>query len=249
LKTAEKKRKTRIDALILERGLAESMQRAQALLMAGVVSVAGVKVDKPGKEVDSDSEIEIREGLPFVGRGGLKLEGMLEETGFDPAGLNVIDIGSSTGGFTDCLLKRGAARVWAVDVGKGILDYRLRNDERVVVLEERNIRHLDPAEIGAPLDMAVIDVSFISLEKVLPKTRELLKEGGVVFALIKPQFEVGKGQVGKGGIVRDPEKHREVVERIRDFAASIGFTPVATGESPIKGTKGNREFWIFMTLP
>lgn len=248
MKTTEKKRKTRIDTLIFERGLAESRQRAQALIMAGVVSIAGVRVDKPGKEVPSDSEIDVRESLPFVGRGGLKLEGMLDATGFDPSGLTAVDIGSSTGGFTDCLLKRGAARVWAIDVGKGILDYRLRSDARVVVLEERNIRHLDPAEIGAPVDMAVIDVSFISLEKVLPKARELLKEGGAVFALIKPQFEVGKGQVGKGGIVRDPEKHAEVVERIRDFAVSIGFTPVATGQSPIKGTKGNREFWIYLTL-
>lgn len=248
MKTAEKKRKTRIDMLLFERGLAESRQRAQSLIMAGLVTVGGVLVDKSGKEVPTDAEIFVKEALPFVGRGGLKLAGMLDETGFDPSGLTAVDIGSSTGGFTDCLLKRGTTRVWAVDVGKSILDYRLRTDERVVVLEERNIRHLDPSEIGVPVDMAVIDVSFISLEKVLPKAKELLKEGGVVFALIKPQFEVGKGQVGKGGIVRDPEKHREVVEKIRDFALSLGFTPMATGESPITGAKGNREFWIFLKL-
>lgn len=248
MKTAEKKRKKRIDTLLFERGLAESRQKAQALVMAGAISIAGERVDKPGKEVPTDAEIEVRQALPYVGRGGLKLAGMLDQTGFDPAGLTAVDIGSSTGGFTDCLLQRGAAKVWAVDVGKGILDYRLRNDERVVVLEERNIRHLDASEIGRPVDMAVIDVSFISLEKVLPKAKELLKKGGAVFALIKPQFEVGKGQVGKGGIVRDPAKHAEVVEKIRGFAASIGFTPVATGISPIKGGKGNVEFWIFLTL-
>ncbi|MDP2688915.1 MAG: TlyA family RNA methyltransferase, partial [Deltaproteobacteria bacterium] len=194
------------------------------------------------------SGIVLKESLPFVSRGGVKLAGMLDAAGFDVAGLTAIDIGSSTGGFTDCLLKRGASKVYAVDVGKGILDMRLRNDPRVTVLEERNIRYLDPAETGGPVDLAVIDVSFISLEKVLPRAKELLKEGGAIFALIKPQFEVGKGQVGKGGIVKDPDKHREVVERIKEFSTNLGFKPVATGESPIKGAKGNREFWIFLRL-
>ncbi|MFQ5737032.1 MAG: TlyA family RNA methyltransferase [Thermodesulfobacteriota bacterium] len=244
----KKERKVRIDALLAERGLAESRQRAQALIMAGKVMVDGAVVDKPGHQVPAGCDIVVKEPLPFVSRGGVKLEGMLDATGFDVKGLRAVDIGSSTGGFTDCLLKRGAAGVCAVDVGKGILDYRLRNDPRVSVLEGRNIRYLDPAETGGPADLVVIDVSFISLEKVLPRAKALLKEGGAVFALIKPQFEVGKGQVGKGGIVRDPAKHREVVERITEFSASLGFTPAATGESPIKGTKGNREFWIFLRL-
>ncbi len=242
----EKRRKSRIDALVLELGLAGSRQKAQALVMAGMVVVDGAVVDKPGRVVYSDSEVVVKQALPFVSRGGVKLEAMLDATGFDVAGLVAVDIGSSTGGFTDCLLKRGAAKVYAVDVGKGILDFKLRNDSRVVVLEGTNIRYLDPAAIGEKADVAVIDVSFISLEKVLPKARELVKEGGAVFALIKPQFEVGKGEVGKGGIVRDAEKHREVVERIREFSASIGFTPQTTGESPIKGAKGNSEFWIFL---
>lgn len=243
-----KQRKARIDTLIVERGMAPSRQKAQALIMAGMVLVGGVVVDKPGQNVPEDGEIVLKETLPFVSRGGVKLEGMLDAAGFDVSGLVAVDIGSSTGGFTDCLLKRGARKVYAVDVGKGLLDFHLRGDPRVVVLEERNIRYLDPAEIGEPIDLAVIDVSFISLEKVLPKARELLGKGGAVFALIKPQFEVGKGQVGKGGIVKDPEKHREVVERIKGFSEGIGFIVSATGESPIKGAKGNREFWIFLRL-
>lgn len=212
--------------------------------MAGKVLIGQELIDKPGKEVAQDSEITVKEPLPFVGRGGVKLAGFLDETGVDVAGLVAMDVGASTGGFTDCLLKRGALRVYAVDVGKGLIDASLRSDPRVVVLEERNIRYMEPPEIGEPVDLAVIDVSFISLEKVLPKVREFVKDGGLVMALIKPQFEVGKGQVGKGGIVRDPALHRAVVERIAGFSAEHGYEVRATGTSPILGAKGNTEFWI-----
>lgn len=212
--------------------------------MAGKVMIGSVVFDKPGKEVDAEAELTLKESLPFVGRGGVKLAGFLDETGIDVTGLVAMDVGASTGGFTDCLLKRGASRVFAIDVGKGLIDVSLRNDPRVVVLEEKNIRYMEPAEIGEQVDLAVIDVSFISLEKVLPAVKGFVKHGGLVLALIKPQFEVGKGQVGKGGIVRDPEKHKEVVERIEQFSVEIGFTVLHKGTSPILGAKGNREFWI-----
>lgn len=244
----KKPRKVRIDTLVLEKGLAPSRAKAQALIMTGNVLVKGQVIDKAGREVDPESEITIKETLPFVSRGGLKLSGFLDEEKIDVRGLTAIDIGSSTGGFTDCLLQRGAKKVYAVDVGKGILDVSLRQDPRVVVLEERNIRHMDPAELGEKADLAVIDVSFISLEKVLPKAKEFLKDGATVLALIKPQFEVGKGQVGKGGIVKDPEKHRAVVERIKEFSVETGYRVAGVGVSPITGAKGNREFWIHLVL-
>lgn len=212
--------------------------------MAGKVMSGSEVLDKPGREVDPGADITVKEPLPFVGRGGVKLAGFLDETGIDAAGLVAMDVGASTGGFTDCLLKRGALRVYAVDVGKGLIDVSLRNDPRVVVLEEKNIRYMEPSEIGEEVDLVVIDVSFISLEKVLPKVREFAKDGGLVLALIKPQFEVGKGQVGKGGIVRDPQQHKAVVERIGAFSVELGYTVRSTGTSPILGAKGNREFWI-----
>ncbi|CAG1066810.1 16S/23S rRNA (cytidine-2'-O)-methyltransferase TlyA [uncultured bacterium] len=228
----------------MEKGLAPTRQKAQALIMAGKVMSGSEVLDKPGREVDPEAEITVKEPLPFVGRGGVKLAGFLDETGIDAAGLVAMDVGASTGGFTDCLLKRGALRVYAVDVGKGLIDVSLRNDPRVVVLEEKNIRYMEPAEIGEAVDLVVIDVSFISLEKVLPKVREFVKDGGLVLALIKPQFEVGKGQVGKGGIVRDPQQHKAVVERIGAFSEELGYAVRSTGTSPILGAKGNREFWI-----
>lgn len=244
----KKPRKVRIDALVVEKGLAPSRAKAQALIMTGNLLVNGQVVDKAGKEVDPESEITVKETMPFVSRGGVKIAGFLDSEKIDVEGLTAIDIGSSTGGFTDCLLKRGAKKVYAVDVGKGILDVSLRNDPRVVVLEERNIRHMDPSEVGEKVDLAVIDLSFISLEKVLDKVREFMKDGATVLALIKPQFEVGKGQVGKGGIVKDPEKHRAVVERIKEFSVSAGYRVESVGESPITGAKGNREFWIRLTV-
>lgn len=216
--------------------------------MAGKVLVNGEVVDKAGKEVKLESVITLKEEIPFVSRGGIKLSGFIGQIGLSVEGFTALDVGASTGGFTDCLLKRGAKRVYAVDVGKGIIDLSLRNDPRVVLLEERNIRHMERQEIPEPVDLAVIDVSFISLEKVLPKVKEFLKENGAVLALVKPQFEVGKGQVGKGGIVKDPEQHRAVVERIASFSEGLGFRVLGKGESPITGAKGNREFWIYLRV-
>lgn len=241
-----KQKKVRIDVLLTDRGLAASRQKAQALLMAGKVLVDNEVVDKPGREVNPESTITLKEEIPFVGRGGFKLAGALDEFKIDPAGMTAIDIGASTGGFTDCLLQRGAKKVYAVDVGKGLIDVKLRNDPRVVVLEERNIRFLPPEDIPERADIIVIDVSFISLEKVLPKAKELLKEGGLLLALIKPQFEVGKGQVGKGGIVKDPLKHVEVIDRIKAFSEELGFKVLGVTESSITGTKGNKEFLIHL---
>jgi len=238
----------RLDALLVDMGLAETMTKAHALIMAGHALVDGVVVDKPGNTVKDGCVVELKEVMPYVGRGGVKLAGALDEFNIAVKGLVAMDVGSSTGGFTDCLLKRGAQFVYAVDVGKGLLDYTLRNDARVRVLEERNIRGLDLSEVGRKVDIAVIDVSFISLEKVLSKVREFVKDGGAVVALIKPQFEVGKGEVGKGGIVKDPERHRAVVERITDYSASAGFKPVSTCSSPITGAKGNKEFWIYLKV-
>jgi 23S rRNA (cytidine1920-2'-O)/16S rRNA (cytidine1409-2'-O)-methyltransferase len=231
-------------------GLTGSRQRAQALIMAGKVTVDGRVIDKAGTEVDPTLEVKLKEDLPYVGRGGLKLEGALTGFKIDVKGLTAMDVGSSTGGFTDCLLQRGVKKVHAIDVGKGIIDVKLRNDDRVHLMEGCNIRHLTPKDLGEDLgekvDIAVIDVSFISLKKVLPKVKEFLKEGGRLLALVKPQFEVGKGRVGKGGVVKDPALHKAVLEDISDFAVSEGFTLVGTMESPIKGAKkGNKEFWLY----
>ncbi|MBI1911947.1 MAG: TlyA family RNA methyltransferase [Deltaproteobacteria bacterium] len=239
--------KVRIDTLLFEKGLVGSRQKAQALIMAGKVLVNGEMVDKAGKEVNPESLITLKEEVPFVSRGGIKLTGALDKFNVVADGLVIMDVGSSTGGFTDCLLKRGAKKIFAIDVGKGILDISLRNDPRVCVLEEKNIRYMDFNEVGERVDMAVIDVSFISLEKVLPKVKEFLKEGGLVLALIKPQFEVGKGQVGKGGIVKDPEKHKAVIDRITEFAEGEGYKAIGHTESPITGAKGNKEFWILLS--
>jgi 23S rRNA (cytidine1920-2'-O)/16S rRNA (cytidine1409-2'-O)-methyltransferase len=243
----KKQQKVRIDKLLTKRGVVESRQKAQALIMAGKVLVGGGVVEKAGTEVDRESLITIKEDLPYVSRGGLKLEGALDSFKISVRGLTVLDVGASTGGFTDCLLTGGAKGVIAVDVGRGLLDWALRKDERVRVFEGRNIRYLDQAEVGEKVDMAVIDVSFISLTKVLPKVKEFLKKKGKVLALIKPQFEVGKGEVGKGGIVKDPEKHRRVVEGLETFSKDLGLSPLGVSESPIKGAKGNIEFWLYLT--
>jgi len=238
----------RIDKLLVERGLIESRERGRALIMAGKVIVDGAKVDKPGTNVPVDAEIILKESPPYVSRGGLKLAGALRHFGINTTGRVVIDVGSSTGGFTDCLLQGGAAKVYAVDVGRGLLDWKLRNDPRVVLLEGKNARYLEPREVGGGANMAVIDVSFISLEKVLPAIAACLTEGGPLLALIKPQFEVGKGEVGKGGIVREAEKHTMVMDRIGAFAEKHGMVVEGFCESPIKGGKGNREFWISLTV-
>lgn len=240
------KKKVRIDILLVERGFADSRTRAQALLMAGKVFVDGRRVDKAGTVVPPYCSISVTEDLPYVGRGGIKLEGALDAFNIGVGGAVVADVGSSTGGFTDCLLKRSAGHVYAIDVGKGLIDMKLREDDRVTVMEGRNVRHMTPDDLPERVDIAVIDVSFISLEKVLPAVKGFLKPGAFILALVKPQFEVGRKEVGKGGIVRDPEKHREVVERIRAFADDLGLATLGVTESPVRGAKGNREFWLYL---
>lgn len=236
-----------MDKLLVERGLAESRERARALILAGDVVVDDHAVDKAGQLVRLDADIRLKgSGIPYVSRGGLKLEKALDEFSLDVGGLCALDVGASTGGFTDCMLQRGARKVFAVDVGYGQLAWKLRNDERVVCLERTNIRFLEPDTLSEVPDLAVIDASFISLEKVLPNTIRLVKEHGEIVALIKPQFEVGRGQVGKGGVVRDERKHREVVESICSLAESLGLAVLGVVESPILGPKGNREFLVYL---
>jgi 23S rRNA (cytidine1920-2'-O)/16S rRNA (cytidine1409-2'-O)-methyltransferase len=240
-------KKDRIDKILVERGLTQSRERARALIMAGQVVVADHVAEKPGQMVPVAAEVRLKgELLPFVSRGGLKLQKALDEFNIDVTGLIVLDVGASTGGFTDCLLQRGAAKVIAVDVGYGQLAWKLRQDERVVNLEKTNIRYLTPDKLPHIPDLAVIDASFISLAKVLPATLILLKDEAVIIALIKPQFEVGRGEVGKGGVVRDAMKHREVITAISSVAENLRLKVRGVTESPILGPKGNREFLIFM---
>jgi 23S rRNA (cytidine1920-2'-O)/16S rRNA (cytidine1409-2'-O)-methyltransferase len=239
--------KERLDKLLVARGLVRSRERARALILAGQVVVNDHLVDKAGSQVPCEAPIRLKGGdIPYVSRGGLKLEKALVHFGLDVTGRTAVDVGASTGGFTDCLLQRGAARVYAVDVGYGQLAWSLRQDSRVVNLERTNIRHLQPGQLPEAPSLAVIDASFISLDKVLPPTLALLAEQAEVVALIKPQFEVGRGAVGKGGVVRDARLHAEVVERIRDLAESLGCRVTGVTESPILGPKGNREFLIFL---
>ncbi len=239
--------KERIDKILVDRGLAQSRERARALIMAGQVVVSDHVAEKPGQMAPLDADVRLKgEILPFVSRGGLKLQKALDEFGMDVTGLVALDVGASTGGFTDCLLQRGARRVFAVDVGYGQLAWKLRNDERVVNLEKTNIRYLTPERLPEIPDMAVIDASFISLAKVLPATMALIRNGGRIVALIKPQFEVGRGEVGKGGVVRDAAKHREVVEGVKSLAESLGLDVKGITESPVLGPKGNREFLILL---
>lgn len=241
--------KERIDKLLVQRQLAGSRERARALILAGRVLVDDQTVDKVGSQVFTTSDIRLRgEDIPFVSRGGLKLAEALKNFGIKVDGRVAIDVGASTGGFTDCLLQNGAVKVIAVDVGYGQLAWKLRDDERVQNLERTNIRHLTADQLDDVPDLAVIDASFISLEKVLPATLALLNSSSDVVALIKPQFEVGKGQVGKGGVVRDPDQHHEVVARIKDYSEQLGCQVVDVCDSPILGPKGNREFLIHLRL-
>ena len=241
--------KERIDKLMVQQQLAGSRDRARALILAGRVLVDDQVVDKVGAQVYLDAVIRLRgEDIPFVSRGGLKLAKALESFKVAVAGCIAIDVGASTGGFTDCLLQNGAAKVVAVDVGYGQLAWKLRDDDRVINLERTNIRHLLIEQLEVTPELAVIDASFISLEKVLPATLALLKPGSDVVALIKPQFEVGKGQVGKGGVVRDPEQHIQVVEKIKLLATQLGCCVVDVCESPVLGPKGNREFLIHLRM-
>jgi len=239
--------KERIDKLLVDRGLAESRNKAQAMIMAGQVLVEDQRIDKAGQLIDSAANIRIKgEPLPYVSRGGLKLESALKHFNLSPKGKTCIDIGASTGGFTDCLLQHGASQVWALDVGHNQLAWRIRQDPRVVVMEGVNARNLDPAQFEIAFQLATIDVSFISLTKVLPAVAGVLKREADVIALVKPQFEIGKGEVGKGGIVKDPKKHGEVIEKVTAFAKSIGFHPAGVIESPILGAEGNREFLLHL---
>lgn len=241
--------KQRLDKLMVERGLAPSREKAQALIMAGQVVVGDHAAEKAGQQVLPDVELRIKgELLPYVSRGGLKLERGLDRFGIDPSGRIALDVGASTGGFTDCLLQRGAHKVYAVDVGYGQLAWKLREDPRVVVLEKTNIRHLQPEQLDPLPDLAVIDASFISLNLVLPPTLALLQRPAEVVALVKPQFEVGKGAVGKGGIVRDPKLHDEVLRTMERLAAELGAELLGICDSPITGADGNREFLMGLRL-
>lgn len=239
-------KKERLDLLVVARGLAESREQAQRLIMAGEVAVDGVRQDKPGRAVAHDAAITVRAPLPYVSRGGLKLAAALDAFAFDVTGLVAADVGASTGGFTDCLLQRGAARVYAIDVGYGQLAWKLQSDPRVVVLDRTNVRHLDALPNGVLADLAVIDASFISLALVLPATLRLLTPDGQVIALIKPQFEAGAEQVGKGGVVRDPKVHRRVLVETCAQAVALGLAVAGLTVSPAPGPAGNIEFLVWL---
>lgn len=235
----------RLDSALVSRGFFQTREKARAAVLAGEVSVASVKVSKPGQRVDDSVPIQVAAAKKYVSRGGLKLEGALDAFRIDVSGVRAIDIGASTGGFTDCLLKRGARGVTAVDVGYGQLAWSLREDDRVTVFERTNIRHARPDLLGAPFDLAVVDVSFISLNVVAGRVIELLAEEGILLALVKPQFEVGKGRVGKGGVVCDPALHREVLQRVSHRVREAGAAVMGACVSPIAGPKGNIEFWLW----
>lgn len=235
--------KTRLDVLMVERGLASSRQKAQAIIMSGDVFIGGQRYDKPGTAVASDAEIEVRGNvMPYVSRGGWKLEKAMKTWPITLSGKICADIGASTGGFTDCMLQNGAEKVYSVDVGYGQLDWKLRNDPRVVCLERTNARYLTREQIPDPLDFASIDVSFISLKLIFPALYQLLREGGEIACLIKPQFEAGREKVGKKGVVRDPEVHREVLEQFLTYAKGNNFTVLGITYSPIRGPEGNIEY-------
>jgi len=237
--------KQRIDILMQTRGIAESRTKAQAMIMAGVVLVNEQRVDKASETYSEDVVIRIKGDSPesrYVSRGGLKLEKALDEFGIDVTGLTCLDVGSSTGGFTDCLLQHGAKHVFAIDSGTNQLVWKLRNDPRVEVRENTNARELKTTDFPSAFDLIVMDVSFISVTKIFPALLDLLAPDGKIVTLIKPQFEVGRGEVGKGGIVREPEKHQRVVNEINEFANKLGLTCLGVIESPILGAEGNKEF-------
>ena len=238
--------RTRIDVLLVERGLVESRQKARAVLLAGDIRVDGAPVTKPGILVSSGAAIDVLQRPPFVSRGGDKLEHALRTFGFDPSGMSCVDVGASTGGFTDCLLQHGARRVYAVDVGYGVLDYRLRQDERVVVMERTNARDLSP--LLEPCDLAVFDVSFIGLEKVIPAVCRSLKPRGELIVLLKPQFQAKREEVGKKGVVKDPAVHAAVVGRFVAWSVQSGLRLLGLTLSPVIGPAGNREFLLHLRL-
>ena len=241
--------KKRLDVLLTEQGYADTRSKAQAIIMSGQVYVDGQKADKPGISYDETVQIEVRgETCPYVSRGGLKLEKALRDFGVKPDGYVCSDSGASTGGFTDCLLQQGASKVFAIDVGYGQLDWKIRSDPRVVVMERTNIRYVTPEDLGEALDLSVIDVSFISLKIVLPTIKTLLKPTGQVLCLIKPQFEAGREKVGKKGVVREPETHKEVLDNFVALAKELEFTILGLTFSPVKGPEGNIEFLGHLTL-
>lgn len=241
-------KKERLDVLLVNKGLFESREKARSSIMAGVVFVAGNKEDKPGLKVDIESEIVIKENVhPYVSRGGLKLEKAIKVFDIDLKGKTAMDIGASTGGFTDCMLKNGAAKVFAVDVGYGQLAWELRNDERVVCMERTNIRYVEKEQIGTLVDFASVDVSFISLKKVIPVAIKLMTDEGELMCLIKPQFEAGRDKVGKHGVVRDPKVHEDVIKDIIAFVLETGLKVKGLDFSPIKGPEGNIEYLIYLS--
>ena len=241
--------KKRLDVLLTEQGYAENRTKAQAIIMSGIVYVDGQKADKPGTAYEETVSIEVRGGAcPYVSRGGLKLEKALRDFGVKPEGFVCSDSGASTGGFTDCLLQQGARKVFAIDVGYGQLDWKIRSDPRVVVMEKTNIRYVTPEQLGEPLDLSVVDVSFISLKIVLPAIRALLKPAGQVLCLIKPQFEAGREKVGKKGVVREKSTHVEVLQGFVELADSLGFHILGLTYSPVKGPEGNIEFLGHLSL-
>jgi 23S rRNA (cytidine1920-2'-O)/16S rRNA (cytidine1409-2'-O)-methyltransferase len=238
------KHRQRLDLILVERGLVDSREKGQALILAGDVMVDGQKVDKPGHAVAPDSKIELADQPRYVGRGGLKLEAALDHFGIQVQGKVCLDVGSSTGGFTDCLLQRGAARVYAIDVGTGQLDWKLRNDPRVIVHEQLNARYLSRDEVPEPIDLAVCDVSFISITMILPVLPNLLAKSAGMVILVKPQFELERHQVGKGGIIRDPALHQQACRRVEDAVKQLGFQ-TAIIPSPVLGAEGNQEFLLY----
>lgn len=242
--------KKRLDVLLTEQGYADTRSKAQAIIMSGMVYVNGQKADKPGISYEETVQLEVRgETCPYVSRGGLKLEKALRDFGVDPTGFVCSDSGASTGGFTDCLLQQGAKKVFAIDVGYGQLDWKIRADDRVVVMERTNIRFVTPEQLGEPLDLSVVDVSFISLKLVLPVIKSLLKPDiGQVLCLIKPQFEAGKEKVGKKGVVRDAATHKEVLDNFIALTQELGFRILGLTFSPVKGPEGNIEFLAHLTL-
>jgi len=241
-------KRQRLDLLLVDRGLVESREEGRRKIMAGDVLVEGQPVIKAGTLINENERIDLKSAPRYASRGGLKLEKALSEFTIDLAGKTALDVGASTGGFTDCLLTHGAARVLAVDVGYGQFDWRLRNDPRVWLREKTNIRFLEPAALPEAAHIAVIDVSFISLKIVLPQVKKLLRPSHEIIALIKPQFEVGKGKVGKGGVVRSAAEHERVIEEIQSAAAGLGYQIRGTIESPLLGPKGNREFLIYLGI-
>jgi len=239
--------KDRLDKIIVARGLTESRERAAAMIMEGKVLVNAMPATKAGMMVSDNAVIELKgQDIPYVSRGGLKLEKALDEFSINVELKTAMDVGASTGGFTDCLLQRGASKVYAIDVGYGQMDWKIRNDPRVILIERTNIRHIEDSKIPEQVDMAVIDVSFISLQKVMPRVIDFLKPEAEIVALVKPQFEVGKGEVGKGGIVRDDAKRLAALDSVKEFCIGLGLECAGSTESPIAGQKGNREFLLYL---